>query len=162
MNYKDIQLDIKVQNTTSKEQAEKYESAKCWSYAYLSRWVVLEKGLKSLHDSYNKQHIRKLALEWIDYLDGNKKTIPDKIKDFSIQTRNIPSYKFIANVLGNCNKIKEVLDSNGKYRPKRNRIAHKAEEFRSEKDYMGYKKSVDDAIKQLLTKLSMKANTRKP
>lgn len=160
-HFERIRDEIKEQNTRSKSQVEKYENNKCWSYAYLSRWVVLERGLKSLYDSYNKQRIRDGALEWIDYLDGKKEKVPNKIKDFSVQTRNIPQYSFVMELLGKCNCVKDALDSNGKYRPKRNRIAHKAEEFRSEKDYFIYKKAVDDAIKQLLTKLTQKVNMRK-
>ena len=156
-----IRDEIKEHNTSSKSQAVKYEGTKCWSYAYLSRWVVLERGLKSLYDSYNKHRIREGALEWIDYLDGKKSKVPNKIKDFSVQTRSIPQYNFIVELIGKCNNVKVALDSNEKYRPKRNRIAHKVEEFRSEKDYLGYKKAVDDAIKQLLTKLTQKVNANK-
>ncbi|MES9855090.1 MAG: hypothetical protein ABW166_00600 [Sedimenticola sp.] len=161
MQLETIRDEIKEHNTSSKSQAEKYESTKCWSYAYLSRWVVLERGLKSLYDSHNKQRIRKGALEWINYLDGKTTKAPNKIKDFSVQTRNIPQYSFITDLLGKCNSVKVALDSNDKYRPKRNRIAHKAEEFRSEKGYLGYKQAVDDAIKQLLTKLTQKVNASK-
>ena len=161
MDLERIRDEIKEQNNGSKSQTKKYESTKCWSYAYLSRWVVLERGLKSLYDSHNKQRIREGALEWIDYLDGTTTKAPNKINDFSVQTRNIPQYSFITELLGKCNKVEVALDSKEKYRPKRNRIAHKAEEFRSEKDYLGYKQAVDDAITQLLTKLTLKVNASK-
>ena len=161
ISFENIRDEITAHNTSSKYQAKKYEDNKCWSYAYLSRWVVLERGLKSIYDSYNKQRIRESALEWICYLDGKKTKVPNKITDFSVQTRNIPQYNFISELIGTCNNVKVALDSNEKYRPKRNRIAHKAEEFRSKKDYLGYKNVVDDAIKQLLTKLTQKVNTNK-
>ncbi len=160
-DFERIRDEIKKENTRSKSQVEKYENNKCWSYAYLSRWVVLERGLKSLYDSYNKQRIRDGALAWIEYLDEKKVKAPIKIKDFSVQTRNIPQYSFITELLGKCNCIKDALDSNGKYRLKRNRIAHKAEEFRSDKDYFGYKKVVDGAIRQLLSKLTQKVSINK-
>ena len=159
--FEKIRDEIKSENTKSKYKVEKYEDKKCQSYAYLSRWVVLERGLKSLYDSYNKQRIRKGATEWIEYLDGKNKNAPNKIKDFSVQTRYIPKYSFITELFGECNYLKVAIDSTGKYRKKRNKIAHKAEEFRSEKDYLSYKKAVDEAIKQLLSTLSQKVNIRK-
>jgi len=161
MNYEAIRDEIKEQNVRSKSQAEKYESIKCWSYAYLSRWVVLENGLKSLYDSHNKECIRKGALEWIEYLDGKLSKVPNKISNFSVQTQAIPSYEYITKNIGACSSIKIALDSKEPYRAKRNRIAHKAEEFKSEKYYTSYRKVVDKAIKQLLTKLSQKVNARK-
>jgi hypothetical protein len=121
-HFERIRDEIQKGNVKSKSKVEKYENTKCWSYAYLSRWVVLECGLKSL---YNKK-----------------------------QTRSIPQYKCIKKLLGECNRIKNAIDSGGKCRPKRNRIAHKAEEFRSETTYLNCKKGVDDAIQQLLTKLT--------
>ncbi len=156
-----IRNDIKTHNIYSKHQAQKYEKLKCWSYAYLSRWIVLERGLKSLYDSHNRENIRNGAIEWINYLDGKLEKVPNKISNFTLQTQTIPSYKFICERLGTCSKIKAAIDSKNKYRPKRNRIAHKAEEFRSEKDYLGYRLAIDAAIKQLLTKLSQKINIEK-
>lgn len=161
IDLESIRDEIKEHNASSKLQAEKYEQLKCWSYAYLARWVVLERGLKSLYDSHNRERIRTGAIEWIKYLDGKIKKAPNKINNFTIQTQSIPAYKFINELLGTSTSIKEALDSNGKYRPKRNRIAHKAEEFRSEKDYLGYREAIDKAIKQLLTKLSQKVNAKK-
>jgi len=149
---------IKAQNICSKSQAHKYEESSCWSYAYLSRWVVLEKGLKSLYDISNKERIRQGAQAWLEYLDGSITKAPDRIKDFSVQTRNIPSSGFLVEKLGTCNKIVEVLDSKKRYRPKRNDIAHKADEFSSEKIYLNYRNAVDAAITQLITKLSIKIN----
>ena len=160
MNYEKIRDTIKAHNVESKSKAEKYETAKAWSYAYLTRWVVLESGLKLLYDENNKLEIRKGATEWINYLDGKIDKAPKKISNFSIQTQTIPTLKFIVGVLGTCNSIKNAIDSTGKYRPKRNRIAHKAEEFRSESDYKGYCKVIDLAITQLIAKLSTEANKK--
>lgn len=126
----------------------------------MARWVVLEKGLKSLYDSHTRECIRKGAIEWIEYLDGKVTTAPNKIKNFTIQTQDIPSYKFISELLGACKKVEVALKSDGKYRPKRNRIAHKAEEFKSENNYLEYRKAIDAAIEQLLTKLSRKTNAK--
>jgi len=161
MEWEKLRDEIKEHSIRSKSQSEKYEKTRSWSYAYLTRWIVLEKGLKSLYDNHNKRLIRKGAAEWIDYLDGKILKAPEKIKDFSIQTKIIPSYKFVKDLLGTCNNIKIAIDSNDRYRSKRNRIAHKAEEFRSERHYMEYKEVLDKAIKQLLTKLSQKVNENK-
>jgi len=155
---KELRDEIKKQNILSKKKAQKYETLECWSYAYLSRWVVLEKALKSLYDIYNKKRIRLGAVAWLEYLSGNDQKVPNKIKDFSVQTRNIPNPKFLNECLGTCNKILDVIDSNKKYRPKRNVIAHKADEFSTEKVYLDYRKAVDAAITQLINKLSYKIN----
>tara|TARA_R110001583_G_scaffold194824_1_gene367223 strand:- start:82 stop:567 length:486 start_codon:yes stop_codon:yes gene_type:complete len=158
MKYELIRDQIKEHDKASCLKILKYEKSKCWSYAYLSRWVVLESGLKLIFDEKNKLNIRALAEEWVNYLDGKSTSKPDNIKNFTLQTQTIPPYSFLQNIFGTCNNIKKALDSNEKYRPKRNRIAHKAEEFRSEKDYLEYKGLVDKAIKQMITKLSQKAN----
>ena len=63
IQFAKIRDEIKQHNANSKSQADKYESSKCWSYAYLARWVVLERGLKLLYDSINREHIRNGALE---------------------------------------------------------------------------------------------------
>jgi hypothetical protein len=60
--------------------------------------------------------------------------------------------------LGTSNKIKTAIDSNGQYRRKRNQIAHKAKEFKSESFYKKYRQVIDDAIIQLIKKLSQKVN----
>lgn len=161
MQWEKLRDEIKEHNIRSKSQSKKYEKTISWSYAYLTRWVVIEKGLKLLYDTHNKKLIREGAAEWIDYLDRKIAKAPMKIKDFSIQTKHIPSYKFVTDLLGTCNNIKVAIDSNDKYRSKRNRIAHKAEEFRSERHYIGYREVIDKAIKQLLTKLSQKVNENK-
>jgi hypothetical protein len=161
MNIESIRDKIKEDNASSKQQADKYEQLKCWSYAYLARWVVLEKGLKSLYNLYNRECIRKCAIEWLEYLDDKGKKPLNKINNFTIQTQSIPPYKFVKELLGECSSVKDALDSNSKYRRKRNSIAHQAEEFRSEKDYLGYREAIDKAIKQLLTKLSQKINAKK-
>ncbi len=153
--------EIKEHNSRSKLQAEKHEAVECWSYAYLTRWVVLEKGLKSLYDMSNKECIREGALDWLEYINGKVSKAPARIKDFSVQTQYIPKLSFITELLGTCNSIKTALNSTDKYRAKRNRIAHKAEEFRSEKDYLRYREVIDKAIVQLIANLSTKINTQK-
>ena len=92
-------------------------------------------------------------------MDGEVSKAPDRIKDFSVRTTQIPKMGLIEELIGTCNSVKNVLDSNSKFRRKRNSIAHKAEEIGSEAIYLGYKNAVDLAIKQLLTKLSQKINT---
>ena len=161
VQYENIRDKIKKHDAESKSKASKYEKAKCWSYAYLSRWVVLENGLKPLFDHHNKELIRKGAVEWLDYLDGKTKTVPDKIASFSLQTQTIPAPKFITETLGTCNSITNAINSGDKFRRKRNQIAHTAEESQSEIKYLEYKEVVDKAIKQLITQLSKKINTKK-
>ncbi len=161
VQYENIRDKIKEHDAASKSKALKYEKAECWSYAYLSRWVVLEDGLKSLFDQHNKELIRKGAMEWLEYLDGKSKKAPNKITSFSLQTQTIQTPKFITETLGACKFITDALNSTGKFRTKRNRIAHKAEEFQSESKYCEHKEAVDKAIKQLITILSKKINEKK-
>lgn len=161
VQYENIRDEIKKHDSESKSKALKYENARCWSYAYLSRWVVLENGLKSLFDHHNKELIRKGALEWLEYLDRKTDKVPNKINNFSLKTQTIPAQKFINETLGTCQSITEAIDSNNKFRKKRNKIAHTAEEFQSETKYLEYKEVVDKAIKQLITQLSTKINAKK-
>ena len=121
----------------------------------------MERGLKELYNYHNKDKIRSLALEWVEYIEGRSAKRPQTITDFSVQTQSIPKIAFIKKWIGNCSKIEVVLDSGKRYRRRRNRIAHKAEEFSTKKTYSNYKTAIDEAIKQLITKLSQKVNANK-
>jgi len=158
LQFEKLRGKIKKENETSKGRTRQYETAKCWSLAYLSRWVVLERGLKELYNIYNKERIRAGALAWLEYLDGKTTNVQDKIKDFSIDIRSIsiPSFKLVEELLGTSNDIKTVIASNGKFRRKRNQIAHKAEGLETEKTYLEYRKTIDKAITQLISSLSRK------
>lgn len=161
MNFETLRDEIKEIDFNSKEQAKKYEALENWSFAYLTRWTVLERGLKKLYNLHNREKIRFLALEWVEYIDENNTTKPKNITDFSVKTQSIPRIKFITESIGKCSNIEVVLDSGKKFRIKRNDIAHKAVEFSSKKTYDGYRTAIDAAIKQLITKLSYKINMRK-
>ncbi|MCK4378674.1 MAG: hypothetical protein KAW01_04995, partial [Deltaproteobacteria bacterium] len=144
--FEELRDKIKAENENSKIQTEKHEAAGCWSYAYLSRWVVLERGLKKLYNVHNKERIRAGALAWLEYLDGKTTKAPGKINDFSVDTRKMPPYNLIKELLGTSNSIKTAIDTSGKFREMRNKIAHKAEGLKSEKGYLEFKKTIDKAI----------------
>ena len=156
----ELRKKIKQENERSKAQTKGYEAAGCWAYAYLSRWVVLERGLKALYNVYNKERIRTGAQAWLEYLDGKTTRAPDKIKDFSVDTQKIPTYNLVVELLGTSNSIKDAIDPENKYRKTRNTIAHKAEGLRTEKSYSEFKSVVDKAITQLISKLSRKINEK--
>ena len=161
MKYENLRDTIKEIDALSKKQATKYETVENWSFAYLTRWTVLEIGLKKLYNLHNREKIRALALEWIEYIDKSSTTKPNNITDFSVQTLRIPKIKFITDSIGKCSKIETVLDSGKKYKLKRNEIAHKAVELSSKRIYDSYRSAIDDAIKQSITKLSYKVNASK-
>ena len=136
--------------------ANKYEKNNSLAMAYLCRWIVLEKTLKALYGARVKINLKIQLEEWIEYLNSENKQAPNKITNFSVNPISIPAIKSIKKELGKIPQIEKVLSSDGKWRKKRNTIAHGAEEFGQRTTYDEYKIDLGNAIEELRKRLRSK------
>ena len=146
--YKNLQ-EIK---TDGLELAAGYEARGSFEMAYISIWLVLEKGLRIYADEGTKSRLHDKIRNWDKYLEGKTNKKPDPIKSFNTEytSRSIPHISIIESVLGKMNYVRMVMDSNKKWRRRRNSIAHNAEHFGTEKTYKEYKHDLLNAINQLM------------
>ncbi len=69
---------------------------------------------------------------------------------------NLPEYrKYVANYYVGCNAVHDLFDTDGKYRKRRNDIAHNASRFR-ESSYLEFKSKAEDALEELILFLDIK------
>jgi len=112
--------------------AEVYENNKQYETAYLARWSILEKFVKTVAHEYRREMLRKSLAEWTDYLDGKLKQKPRK-PNCILAPNNLPEEKEFRACLTyfgfDADAVWELMDSNGRFRKRRNDIAHKAVRF---------------------------------
>lgn len=68
--------------------------------------------------------------------------------------RSMPHMNKIRGDFGGCQKLLQVIHPKNKWRRRRNRIAHSAEEFGHDETYRDYKSDVLDAIDELHRELA--------
>jgi len=115
--------------------------------------IYADEGVKlSLHDNIR---------EWQKFLEGKAKKIPKPILRFDLEykRRTIPPVYLIERALGKMNYVRTIMDSNGKWRKRRNSIAHNALHFGSEETYKEYKHDLLNAINQLQRHAAKHKNT---
>ena len=142
------------------KQAIAYEEKKSYEMAYLSLWIILEKGLRVYADDAVKLELHNKIQLWDEYLSGKKRNAPTEIKNCNLEYtyRTIPRVSLIENALGKMPAVHKVLNSQGKWRRKRNSIAHKASNFSSVNLYNEYKHELLSAINQLSKKTALYAS----
>ena len=134
-----------------------YEKGSSFEMAFLSLWSILEQIMKLVASVSAKRKLEASLLEWTIYVQNpssGKK--PKEIKNFQLEydsSSSIPMISQIEDVIGNVPKLKELMDSNGKYRRKRNDIAHRAEKL-SDKVYLDYKEVTLAALNELKVALA--------
>ena len=138
---------------TQENLVVRYEEKKCWEIAYLAKWSILEYGVKQVVGFEKKRQLLEKLIEWKNYIEGESGVRPKKgIQGCTFECQSIPEMNRIRNILGNLPKMQEVLDPKGKYRNKRNNIAHRAEMFGRESTYLDYKNALEKAISELTSK----------
>lgn len=119
--------------------AEVYENNKQHETAYLARWAILEKFVKTIAYEYRREMLRKSLAEWTDYLDGKWDKRPDTTPKCALDAVTLPREKEFFSCLSyfgfNAKEIWALMDSKGRFRIRRNDIAHKAIRFGSKKKY---------------------------
>ncbi len=151
----------KLRELQTKRYAESssYEENKSFEMAYIAMWSVLEKGLHIYANDAVKHRLHTNVQKWDKYLSGTTKSKPEPIGNFSLEhsNRTIPPVPLIESILGKMSQVSKVLDSKGKYRIKRNKIAHEASRFINEDKYKEYKHELMKAIDQLSRKAAIYA-----
>jgi hypothetical protein len=132
-----------------------YEENESYEMSFVALWTVLEHIMKPIASIGMQKELQSKLHEWSKHLEhpevGRK---PKEIRSFNTEyiSTSIPSVSLIEVAIGEVPKLKKLMDSNGKYRKKRNNIAHRAEKL-SQKTFTDYKMTVQDAIIELKTVL---------
>jgi hypothetical protein len=132
-----------------------YEENESYEMSFVALWTVLEQIMKPIASIGMQKELRRKLHEWLKHLEhpevGRK---PKEIRSFNTEysSTTIPTISLIELAIGEVPKLKKLMDSNGKYRKKRNNIAHRAEKL-SQKTFTDYKMTVQDAIIELKTLL---------
>ena len=95
-------------------------------------------------------------------MDGRAKNRPKDIKNFNTEytSNSIPQVSLIENILGKMRQVEIVLDTKGKWRDRRNKIAHQASRFINEDKYKEYKHELIKAIDLLSRKAALYETSR--
>lgn len=132
-----------------------YEENKIYELAYLIKWQIVEGTIKEIAKAQRRLELIDNLNEWIQYLTMNSKNQPSKINSFSIDSDSIPNIELILKYFekNELFNLTELLQSKGKYRERRNAIAHRFSKFRSKSVYMDYAQKADAAIDELIEAL---------
>jgi len=134
--------------------ASDYEGKSSYEMAYLSRWYVLEEILKIMDAECRKKQLYYQVCDWKKYLENRNGKRPCKITSFDITKQNeTPNIGKIGKMEEHLDCelriIKEIMDSNRKWRQKRNNLAHGAAPFRKKETYEDYRNKIADGISEI-------------
>jgi len=144
-------------NVYSKQQlvANKFEQQTNYPMAYLAYWAIMEDFAKSLAPLCLRADLEKAIKQWSSYFLGEIKDKPKAISSGRFElpkekSKSIPSEDVLLNVLDKetTPSIFILLNTDGKYRKRRNRIAHFAENV-SEEVYTEFRTHLLDAAKEI-------------
>ena len=144
-------------------EAVKFEKKESYEMAYISLWLVLEQGLKLYASEGMKIQLHSKIKAWDDFLAGDSNKKPKQIGNFSIEytSNSIPQMSLVEKALGRMPQVSKVMDTKGKWRNRRNRIAHDAADFYNKDKYLEYKHEIFLAIDELSRKVGLHATQTK-
>lgn len=147
--------------TEQTKKALEYENSKSYEMAYLSYWVILEKGLKIIEVLRKREKLYSEICLWKEYFEGSEVKKPSDIRCFSLQEpEKIPEVKLISEFLqGKLPLVAEIMNTQQKqgttkWRGRRNDIAHQAMSFGSESKFFEYRNKILDGIDELEKELA--------
>ena len=145
------------------ELASDYEENASYEMAYLSRWNVLEKILQSMDAECRKKQLYRQVCEWKKYLENQNAKKPGKISSFDLTIQDkTPDIGKIGKMEEHLDCelriIKEIMNSKGKWRQKRNSLAHGATPFGRKEKYEEYCNKIIDGITEIGQVLNDKCN----
>lgn len=135
--------------------SDEYQRLKSFEMAYIAKWVICEHIVKEvyvIHNDFEKLELLKL---WVKFMEESQisKDLqkPKRLDTDSIISKknNLPAYKEIVSIFHDSRSVRLLLDPEGKYRSKRNNIAHKAEKLSEELYTQDYSPKLDEAINEL-------------
>ena len=150
LSYMELRKDVETEFIKNRQRQEviaiNFEQQVNYPMAYLAYWTIIEDFVKSLVPLCQRINLKRDVMQWSLYLDENIKKKPKAIKEHSFKLSNkkakgIPSEDVLLNVLDNAivPNLFETLNTSKKYRKRRNRIAHFAEDV-SQDVYMDFKR----------------------
>lgn len=154
---KELILEQLQRNLSEKrEVVSGYEENEIYELAYLIKWQIVEETIKEIAKAQRRLKLLDNLNEWIQYLTMKSKKQPSKINSFSIDSNKIPNIDLILQYFEKTelSHLNELMKSKGKYRERRNAIAHKFNKFRSKEVYMEYAQKTDAAIDELIEALA--------
>ena len=141
--------------------AIEHEEQPSYEMAYLSRWCILEKILKILHTQIKADEIHiRVRKWWEEYLSNPASNQSEPLGPLNLkEAQRIPQVEVIEKHLGRELPItKEIMNSDAKWRRKRNRIAHQAEPFSGTKKYNEFRDKILQGISEIEQALNDKCN----
>ena len=115
-----------------------YEKHKSFEAAYLARWAIAERFVKTVAAEHREATLRAALWEWTQYLDGTETERPSSKLDTTLESFSLPNKKEFKVSLESygfdADSIWKVMDSGGQPRRRRNEIAHTGKRF-SRVDY---------------------------
>jgi len=140
----------------------RFEESFSLEMAYIANWSTLEFAMKEIASIATENNLRLQIKSWMSYLNKEISTCPKDIKSFAIRyaSDRIPNMSLIEQELGHMQALSEVMDTNKKYRKKRNNIAHHAEPFIKIDKYWDYKAVINNALDELQKTIAEKTSVR--
>ncbi|GEM02116.1 hypothetical protein SAMN05421839_12125 [Halolactibacillus halophilus] len=134
-----------------------YEEKEVYELAYLIKWQIVEDAVKEIGKLQRKENLMIKLNEWIKYLNADSKKQPKIINSFRVDLDSIPNEELIKQFFSNGRlpNLYDLLKSKGKYRNRRNDIAHRFSKFRNQSKYKEYSIKVDAAINELIESLKI-------
>lgn len=155
-----IRVELKAFRLAQENLIKRYHSDENYEMVYLVRWSILEKVVKTVAAEYRRILLIESLQEWLAHVKKNEPK-PTKKPNTSIELKTLPQQKeFIAclNYYGLIGKsVWLVMDSNGKHRLHRNKLAHTGKKFIN---YLLYTKLVTD-MEKLTHKVFKKIESKK-
>ncbi|MER0170663.1 MAG: hypothetical protein DU489_08680 [Nitrosomonas sp.] len=155
MNKEILEELIELEEINIKLSTE-YEEKQSYEMAFIAIWSILERIMKSIASVEIRKRLRLNIDDWVKYLnDPEKVEKPDEIRNFATEytSHAIPHISLIEAAIGDVPELKELMNTKGKYRKKRNDIAHRADKM-SKAVYSDYKMAACAAIDELKRILS--------
>lgn len=140
--------------------SNEFESNQQREMAFLAAWAALESTVKTVCSEYRRSKLLLIMDDWKAYLADlqniKRPTIPEK-SSFSLELNFLPEKREFIGALEYfglpSDTIWALMDSEGKYRERRNKIAHSAAPFSKESTYREYLDETRKVIASLRERL---------
>lgn len=133
-----------------------FEAKDSFEMAYMARWSVVETFVKRIIYAEACESLSAKLEEWRKFLDDPREKTPNPIRHFPVEPSKskLPSSEELKKRFSPSSNLVELMDSNKKFRKKRNSIAHSAEAFGQRATYEEYKAKVVAATEELRESLA--------
>lgn len=146
-----VLLSLQTNLREKEDLISNYENKGIYELAYLIKWQIVEETVKEIAKIQRKENLLQSLKLWIDYLNNFKLNKPKVIKNFNLDSPSLPQIDLIKDYFEEYEiaALVDILDSDKKYRKRRNEISHRFEKYFSEKTYGDYSRKLNESIKEL-------------